>query len=689
MSQTRFGLRWKFIIAFAGLTIVIALLIVSIEQYRVRRSMTQQTIDQAAAIANTIESTAGYYVLFGLTDDLRKIVDDLTKNAAVSYTDFTGADGKVLAASAKELPPEVASHPLGVALTAIDLRAANGEPMHLFIVPFFESHEANAKPKGYFRLLVNERQAQTAARAMWFTNILVTLFALVVAVVLGFVASQVLTRPILSLVDTSQRIAQGDLTHRAEITTQDEIGSLGESFNAMAANLERTVKSLGASQAKLKSVVETVSTRSKTVMDRVDDQRSIIDDTYRSIDQLNGGVRKITDNVEALSASSEETSSSMLEMVASMEEVSRHTDSLLNSVEDTASATTQMVTSINEVDQNVVYLTNFVTDTSSSMVEMSASIAEVESNAATSYDLALAVADAAESGMSAVRETIDGMEQIRKSVIEANTVVSRLGERSVAIGKILNVIEDVAEQTNLLALNAAILAAQAGEYGKGFSVVAAEIRELSERTASSTRDIAALIRSVQDEVGNALKTMTSGSALVEHGVELAHEAGKALNKILDSAAKASGMGKEIANATREQAQGSETVTRAVDRLQEMVKQINSATTQQAQGSDHIMRAVESMREVTKYVRQAMVEQRSGSSMISSAAERMIDMIHEIFQVAANQSQESEKIVTTMEAVRDIADVNRTSAAEMNDAVSLLNDAIRSLDEEVRKFRVRS
>src|SRR5205814_4762202 len=353
-----------------------------------------------------------------------------------------------------------------------------------------------------------------------------------------------------------------------------------------------------------------------------------------------------------------------------------------------ASATTQMVSSINEVDQNVVYLTNFVTDTSSSMVEMSASIAQVESNAARSYDLALAVADAAEQGMSSVRETIDGMEQIRQSVIEANTVVSRLGERSVAIGKILNVIEDVAEQTNLLALNAAILAAQAGEYGKGFSVVAAEIRDLSERTASSTRDIAALIRAVQDEVSNALNAMTSGSQLVEHGVELSHQAGKARNKILDSASKASGMGKEIAGATREQAQGSETVTRAVNRLQEMVKQINSATTQQAQGSDHIMRAVESMREVTKYVRQAMVEQRSGSSMISSATERMIDMIHEIFQVAASLSGESEKIVATMEQIRAIADINRSSAGEMNDSITLLNDAIRSLDEEVRKFRLR-
>ncbi|HEY2322510.1 MAG TPA: methyl-accepting chemotaxis protein [Thermoanaerobaculia bacterium] len=524
---------------------------------------------------------------------------------------------------------------------------------------------------------------------MWITNVLVMLLAIAVAVALAVLASSSLVKPILVLSDSAQRIAQGDLTHRTEVTTEDEIGSLGQSFNAMASNLERTVKSLAAAQQKLKVVVESVSGRSRTVMERVDEQRAIIGDMYSSIDHLNGGVRKISDNVEALSASSEETSSSMLEMVASMEEVSRHTDTLWSSVEETASATSQMVSSISEVDQNVVYLTNFVTDTSSSMVEMSASIAQVEGNAARSANLSNTVAEAAETGMKAVRETIDGMEQIRKSVVEANTVVSRLGERSIAIGKILNVIEDVAEQTNLLALNAAILAAQAGEYGKGFSVVAAEIRELSERTASSTRDIANLIRAVQDEVSNALQAMTAGSRLVEDGVSLSHEAGRALNNILESASKSSEMGKEIAGATREQTAGSENVTRAVDRLQSMAGQINSATRQQAQGSDHIMKAVESMREVTKYVRQAMIEQRTGSGMISAAAERMIDMIHEIFQVAARQSQESERIVATMEQVRAIADGNRTSAAEMIDSVSLLNDAIRSLDEEVRKFRVRA
>ncbi|HEX9162525.1 MAG TPA: methyl-accepting chemotaxis protein [Thermoanaerobaculia bacterium] len=676
----RAGLRAKFIAAFFVQTLVIAVGILLVHQWLVRRAMVRQMVTEARSIVRSVESSSAYSVMFRVQPELQAVVTDLRNNPSVLYADFIDGNGARLAATHPQPPAQMQAAPRA-RLDGTEVGPGN----YLFVVPFQEKDQV--RPIGYFRLLADDNEADRASDELRWWNVVVTLAALGFALIMALFISKWITHPVLALAGSVQQISKGDLTQQIVAESQDEIGTLAEVFNAMSKNLERTIRSVVQSQAKLKSVVETVDSRSRTVIDRVDEQRAIIDETYQSVDKLNNGVRKITDNVEALSASSEETSSSMLEMVASMEEVSRHTDTLWGSVEETASATHQMVSSINEVDQNVVYLTNFVTDTSSSMVEMSASIAQVETNAARSYDLNLAVADAAESGMKAVRETIEGMEQIRQSVINSNAVVSRLGERSAAIGRILNVIEDVAEQTNLLALNAAILAAQAGEYGKGFSVVAAEIRELSERTASSTRDIANLIGAVQDEVKNALHTMSDGSRLVESGVSLSHEAGKALTRILDSATKASGMGKEIAGATREQAAGSETVTRAVERLQELVKQISSATAQQAAGSNHIMKAVESMREVTKYVRQAMVEQKSGSGMISSAAERMIEMIHEIFQVAANQAAESEKIVSTMEQVRTIADGNRLSAAEMSEAITLLNDAIRSLDEEVRKFRV--
>jgi methyl-accepting chemotaxis protein len=673
-TSQRVGLRPKLVLAFVLQTVVIALSIVGLEQWRVRDMVREQLLTRADALARTVAVASDNAAKNGRLEELRVVAGDVRSRAWVDYADFVSGDGRIIAASPGVPPP-------GLTTTAgrTDLRAANGEPLHLFVSPL---------GGGAFRLIANEREAMSVASQLRWSNVVVALLALAVAVALAWIGSRFIIRPVVELAENARRLADGDLTQRVEVASSDEIGDLALAFNSMAANLEKTLSKLVRSQAQLKSVVETVGSRSRTVTERVDEQRSMIDSTYHSIDQLNNGVRKITDNVEALSASSEETSSSMLEMVASIEEVSRHTDTLYNSVEDTASATGQMATSINEVDQNVDFLSNFVTDTSSSMVEMSASIAQVESNAARSYDLALAVADAAESGMKAVRETIDGMEQIRHSVVESNAVITRLGERSTAIGKILNVIEDIAEQTNLLALNAAILAASAGEHGKGFSVVAAEIRDLSERTASSTREIANLIRSVQDEVGNALRSMSAGTKLVEEGVSLSHEAGRALNNILESSTKASEMGKEIAAATREQAAGSETVTKSVGRLQELVSQINSATTQQAQGSDHIMKAVESMREVTKYVRQAMIEQRSGSGMISAAAERMIDMIHEIFQVATSQSTESEKIVATMEKVRAIAEGNGNYAVEMGESLTLLSEAIRGLDEEIRRFRVR-
>lgn len=676
LSTRRIGLRPKFVLAFVLQTIVVALLIVGLEQGRVRSTVQDELLAKADGLARTVALASDNAVKNGRTVELRAIADDVKSRPWIDYADFVAADGRILAASQGAPPP-------GITLTAgrTDLRDANNNALHLFVAPF-------AGGGASFRLVANEQEAVSVLRQLRWSNLGVALLALAVAIVLAWIGSRFIIRPILELADNARRLADGDLTQRTEVKSGDEIGDLAAAFNTMAANLEKTVSNLVRSQTQLKSVVDNVGSRSRTVAEAVDEQRAMIDGTYHSIDQLNNGFRKITDNVEALSASSEETSSSMLQMVASIEEVSRHTDTLYNSVEDTASATGEMVTSINEVDQNVDFLSNFVTDTSSSMVQMSASIAQVEANAARSYDLALAVADAAESGMKAVRETIDGMEQIRHSVAESNAVIARLGERSAAIGKILNVIEDIAEQTNLLALNAAILAAAAGEHGKGFSVVAAEIRDLSERTASSTREIANLIRSVQDEVGNALRSMSAGTKLVEDGVSLSHEAGKALNNILESSTKASEMGKEIAAATREQASGSENVTQSIGRLQELVSQINGATTQQAQGSEHIMKAVESMREVTKYVRQAMVEQRSGSTMISSAAERMIDMIHEIFQVATSQASESEKIVRTMEQVRAIAEGNRNYAVEMGESLTLLSAAIHGLDEEIRRFRVR-
>jgi len=486
-----------------------------------------------------------------------------------------------------------------------------------------------------------------------------------------------------------EALSGGDLSRTCRVITRDELGRVGENLNRIFELLAHNIRTIINISGKLRSVAEVVGTRSRSVIERGESERAAIDGTYVSLDRLNGGIRTISGSVDTLSSSSEQTSSSIHEMAASMETISHHTDSLFASVEQTASATEEMVSSFREVDRNIDFLRGFVTDTSASMVEMNASIGEVDRHASRSYDLALHVSEAAESGMKAVSETMAGMQQIRESVHEANGVVSRLGERSTEIGRIINVIDEVARQTNLLALNASILAAQAGVHGKGFSVVAIEIRDLAERTASSTREIGLLVHSVQEEVQHALEAMGAGASSVDGGVALANEAGRALTRILESAKKSLEMGRGIADSMKEQARGIDDLAKSIERVNDMVGQVSAATNQQAAGSEFILAAIEQMREVARSVRQATVEQKIASATISTAAENMMDMVREISSATSGQASESGKIVETVRQVREIAEGNRGSAGEMTQSVDLLADAIRELDDEIRKFKVRA
>ncbi|HEY2322509.1 MAG TPA: hypothetical protein VGJ82_06545 [Thermoanaerobaculia bacterium] len=155
MVETRFGIRSKFVVAFALLTFISALIIVGIDHYRLRGTIRSLTLEQAGAIADTVQSTGGSYVSAALDSYLQKITDDLSKNPSVQYADFVAADGRVMAHSGAQPPAEVSSQQLGIKRQQIEI-ASGKQRLHLFIVPFFEGASDSAHPRGWFRLLVNE-----------------------------------------------------------------------------------------------------------------------------------------------------------------------------------------------------------------------------------------------------------------------------------------------------------------------------------------------------------------------------------------------------------------------------------------------------------------------------------------------------------------------------------------------------
>jgi|GEM_PF-5959973 len=218
-------------------------------------------------------------------------------------------------------------------------------------------------------------------------------------------------------------------------------------------------------------------------------------------------------------------------------------------------------------------LAKAVEETQASMARMLFSIQLIESNAKKSSELSARVEEDVELGKKAVSKTIESMERINRAVAQASEVIKKLGARSVEIGEILNVIEDVAEQTNLLAVNASIIAAQAGEQGKGFAVVADEIRDLASRTSSSAKDIAKLIASVQRESAEAVRSMEEGSITVEEGVKLSREAGNIFERILEGTKESTSMMQKIAEATVEQTDNGNRMMEAIKEVEGMIDRV--------------------------------------------------------------------------------------------------------------------
>jgi twitching motility protein PilJ len=204
--------------------------------------------------------------------------------------------------------------------------------------------------------------------------------------------------------------------------------------------------------------------------------------------------------------------------------------------------------------------------------DMSHTIQRMAENAEAATNTSFKATEAAVKGGQSVAETIKGMQRIRAAVQTTGKKIKGLGERSLEIGAIIEVINEIATQTNLLALNAAIEAARAGEQGKGFAVVADEVRKLAERAARATKDITGLIKGIQVETSEAVTVMEEGTREVEEGTKLADQAGAALREIEQIVKQTSGLVTDITRAAADQVKVSEDVVHSMDGISKLAQE---------------------------------------------------------------------------------------------------------------------
>jgi methyl-accepting chemotaxis protein len=231
-------------------------------------------------------------------------------------------------------------------------------------------------------------------------------------------------------------------------------------------------------------------------------------------------------------------------------------------------------------------------------------------------------------GRQSVDQTIEGMEQINHAMHEVVSVISTLGQSSSEIGAIIAVIDDIAEQTNLLALNAAIEAARAGEHGRGFAVVADEVRKLAERSAKATGEIAQLITGIQRDTELAVQSTQQGSEAIREGTLLAMRSGESLQSIVRSVEHVTTLMTHVSQAMQEQSRAAHQISDAVGAMNQLTQEVTGATRDQASGSEQIVQAFTAMNRMTMEVTLATSEQRKGGDQIVQAVENINRSAHE-------------------------------------------------------------
>ncbi|MBU0475412.1 MAG: methyl-accepting chemotaxis protein [Bacteroidetes bacterium] len=419
-----------------------------------------------------------------------------------------------------------------------------------------------------------------------------------------------------SISDQSSAISQGNFEKRITgITSNNEFAKMAWQINDVTDQFEAFMKEIDTStqyasehkffrkpmhqglRGMLKQTIKNVSVSLdfQAETNILIDLQSYLD---RSTNLILQAIEAFTQGDLTISIQKERDGDVISKIIDSFNEMVKAQEQIIikisDAVEATASASAEISASAEEMAAGAQEQSSQTAEVTISVEHVTATIMETTENTNKAAEEANHSKVIAEKGGIVFSELENGMNNIAEVVMQSSEIVNRLGKSGEKIGEIIQVIDDIADQTNLLALNAAIEAARAGEQGRGFAVVADEVRKLAERTTKSTKEIADMIKTIQDETKNAVDSMYKGRTEVENGKVSVRQAGQSLSEIIVSSNKVMGIVRNVAEASKGEADEAEQISHNISGINTVAHETAIGVEQIAQASEDLNRLTENL-----------------------------------------------------------------------------------------------
>ncbi len=537
----------------------------------------------------------------------------------------------------------------------------------------------------------DEKRTRMAGRidTLRSANLLLPWLILLLIVIGGRTFSRLVSSPLRRISRRMSEIADGagDLSRALPVLSRDEIGQLSTNFNRFLAHQRRLISDVAETTGELHSATGSLSHASKEVDGSSLTQSDQLERSVGTVRKVASESQRVSDHTESLLDATRQCSSATMELKATIEEIAEQMEGLLQEAIAVSSSSQQMSAASQQIRANLDNLVTMMAKTADAVELFESKTAAINRLAQQSGDSAKQAADDAKRGRSAVESSLRGVATLHETIDKANAIISEVGDESRQIDRILGVINDVSDQTSLLALNATIIAAQAGEHGQGFAVVANEVRELAVRTASSTQEIAGIVEGFQQKTADAVAIIDTGRREADAVVGQSGEVQVALEQILASTGSSEEQAFEIVEASTEQASQSKRLRASVDEVHAMLEQIAGAITQLGAGIDHSAKISEGMRDIAQRVKGSTEEQTAGTRQIAENMESVRDVTDQIHAALKEQAHGTAALLDELALVLQGAQGNRGEAQRMEQIVTALGEKIEQLRQGVGVFRL--